>query len=163
MRLIEQRVEVCLPLLASCGKTEEPKVEPSAAESAAKEAANAVKDAAKASKEAAAKTGAAISEAGKEVVEKAGDSASEALDKTKEAAAKNIVAFFILSVHPPREIQEKFLEYFFKKKQIRFSLYFFVYFKDSETRPSMNGWIDITQIPFVSRKLSVRMHIPFFR
>ena len=69
-------VLVCLPLLASCGKTEEPKVEPSAAESAAKEAANAVKDAAKASKEAAAKTGAAISEAGKEVVEKAGDSAS---------------------------------------------------------------------------------------
>jgi hypothetical protein len=40
--------------------------------------------------------------------------------------------------------------------------FFFINFKNSEAGPCMNRRVYITQIPFIGRKLSVRMHIPFF-
>lgn len=33
--------------------------------------------------------------------------------------------------------------------------------EDSESRPGVHRWVDITKVPFVGRKRSIGLHVPF--
>ena len=77
--------------------------------------------------------------------------------QSQETAAKEVVAFRILAVEPPREIQQQLLEYSLKEFVIRGA----VNYKDSDRCQSMDRRIDVIETPFVRRKRAVRMKKPF--
>ena len=81
--------------------------------------------------------------------------------QTKETTFKNIRSIGILLVHPPGEIHQQFLKSPFQEIPVGFTRFLFIRFKHIPYAPGMNGWIHITEIPLISRDLSIGMHVVF--
>ena len=80
--------------------------------------------------------------------------------QTEEAARKNVFAFDILAIHPPRKIQQQLL------KNARQEMAVARAFRardliDAPCSPRMNGRIHVVEREFVRGQLSIGMHVPF--
>src|SRR3972149_5030207 len=79
----------------------------------------------------------------------------------EEPALEDIVPLGVLSVNPPGEIEQELVEnpfqegYIARPSELPFDL------KDLYGRPRMHRRVDITEVPFIGRKLAVPMDIPF--
>ena len=80
--------------------------------------------------------------------------------QTEEATLKDIVAFGILAVHPPGEVQQQLLEDALQEAPISHTVDAFVDLVNAPGGPGVNGRIDILEAPFIGRDLSVGMHVP---
>ena len=70
--------------------------------------------------------------------------------EAEESAAEDVSTIEVFAVHPPREIEQEFLEGFFKEEDVAFAL-FIGDFIDAPNRPCVDGWIDVGEIPLVGR------------
>ena len=73
---------------------------------------------------------------------------------------KNIHALGVFAVHPPGEVEQKFVEDTFEKLPIGFAAHALFDLVDAPRRPGMHRRIYVTESPFVRRQLPVRMHVP---
>lgn len=76
----------------------------------------------------------------------------------EETTLKHVLAIGVLAVHPPREIQQKFLENTFKEINILTSIEFPLNLESSEGCPGMDRRVDITKVPFVAVSLLLVAH-----
>src|SRR5882724_10111916 len=81
--------------------------------------------------------------------------------EAKEAALENIFSFGVLPVHPPGERDEQFVKNRFQKSAVAFASLFLFNFVNAPGRPTDHRRIDVAEIPFVSRDLTVGMLVPF--
>src|SRR6516225_1330729 len=71
--------------------------------------------------------------------------------ETKEAALENVHTFGILAIHPPGEIQQKFVERTFEEIAVGFAADAFLDLVNAPGCPSVNRRIHIAKGPFISR------------
>ena len=77
----------------------------------------------------------------------------------EESAAEDVAPFHILAVDPPSEIQQQLLKGLLQKLGVplAFGIGHFIH---PPHGPSVNGRIDVGEIPLVGGELSVRVHVP---
>src|SRR5437899_13017951 len=78
----------------------------------------------------------------------------------EETAGEKIVAFCVFAVHPPGEVEQQLLECAFEKSAITLAART-SHLVNAPRRPGVNRRIHVTKRKFVSRDLSVRVHVPF--
>lgn len=78
----------------------------------------------------------------------------------QETAREKVVAFPILSVHPPGEVEREFLERSFEKGDIALAPRG-RHLINAPCGPGVNRRVNIGQSPFVGGELTVRVHVPF--
>src|SRR6266496_4023072 len=81
--------------------------------------------------------------------------------KPKKTSFKNVVAISVFTVNPPCEIDNLLLKYALKKSNILLACSPFFYVIHLQCSPCMYRRIYITKVPFISRQLTIRFHIPF--
>src|SRR5882757_4290214 len=80
---------------------------------------------------------------------------------SQEASFKNIIAFRILSVDPPGEIEKQLVKDGFQEIDVALSsVLVLLDLIHPVGSPCMDRRIGIAEGPFISRKLAIRMHIP---
>src|SRR2546425_1141401 len=77
--------------------------------------------------------------------------------QTKKPALKNVIAFVVDFVYPPGKIDEQFMKAPFEEVAIRFTAASSIHVVNTPYCPGMNRWIEIRELPLVSRDLAVRM------
>ena len=78
----------------------------------------------------------------------------------EEPAGEKIVSLGIFAIHPPGEIQHQLLERAFQEREVALTARP-GHFVNTPDGPCVHRWIHIAKSEFVSRDLSVRMHVPF--
>src|SRR5690242_17312382 len=81
--------------------------------------------------------------------------------KPKETALKNVHALVVFAIHPPREVEKKLVKRAFQKIAVGYAADAFFDLVDAPHGPRMDGRIDISERPFIRRKLPVGVHVPF--
>src|SRR5579863_7752956 len=81
--------------------------------------------------------------------------------QAEKTALKNVHAVGVFAIHPPCEIEQEFVEDFFEEAAVSNAAYAPFDFVNAPGGPCMDGWIDVTESPLVSRQLPVGMHVPF--
>src|SRR5262249_19037511 len=75
--------------------------------------------------------------------------------ESEEATFEDIVALAVDLVHPPCEVDEKFVETLLQKLLVADTVTFQISVVDAPDRPRMHRRIQIGELPFVRRNLSV--------
>ena len=83
--------------------------------------------------------------------------------ESEKSAFENVVAFDILAVDPPCEVQHELVEDALKKGAILAPVHLRLDLIDTRCGPCMHRRIDVAERPFVGRDLAVRMHVPLAR
>ena len=78
----------------------------------------------------------------------------------EETAGEEIVAFGVLAVHPPGEVEQQLLENAFEECAVAFGACA-GHLVSAPRGPGMDRRIDIVKGEFVGRQLAVRVHVPF--
>jgi hypothetical protein len=81
--------------------------------------------------------------------------------QSQESTLENIVPIGILSVDPPSKVQQQLLKDAFEEFCVLSTMHFAFDVVGSPDGPSVQGRIDIGEIPFVGWDLTVGMEIPF--
>ena len=74
----------------------------------------------------------------------------------QEAPLEQIVAFPVLAVHPPGEVEEQLVEDALEKGDVLAA----VDLEDAQCAPGVGGRVDVPERPLVSGQLPVRVHVP---
>ena len=83
--------------------------------------------------------------------------------EAEEAALKYVAPARVLAVDPPGEVQQQLVKQAFEKLEVADAGRLAVVLVDLQRRPGVHGRVDVVEIPFVGRQLSVRMHEPRLR
>lgn len=83
--------------------------------------------------------------------------------QAQKAALEDIVPALVLTINPPSEIQQQFLEDTLEEGKILAAVQFALDLEDPKGGPGVYRRIDIAEIPFVRRDLAVGFHVPFPR
>ena len=75
--------------------------------------------------------------------------------EAKEASLKNVFAFDVLAVDPPGEVEEELLEDALQEVEILSAVELALDLEDAKGRPSVDGRVDIAEVPFVAVQGSV--------
>ena len=67
----------------------------------------------------------------------------------------------IPSEHLPAEIHQKFLKDSFQEIEVASAVHLSLGFEHPKDGPGVHRRIDVPEIPFIGRKLSIGVHIPF--
>src|SRR5215471_14137194 len=79
----------------------------------------------------------------------------------KKATLKDILAFDVLSIDPPGEVEHEFVEYALQKIAVASTaISLLLNLIHLQCRPGMYRWINVTKSPLICRYLAVGMHIP---
>jgi hypothetical protein len=78
----------------------------------------------------------------------------------EKAALENVMTIRILAVHPPGEVQQKFLEDTLQEPAISYAVYALVDLVDAPCCPGVHRRIHVAERPFVGGNLPVWMHVP---
>ena len=81
--------------------------------------------------------------------------------EAEKAALKDVLAFDVLPVHPPREIDQQLVKHAHQKFAVRLALNARRNFVNAPRRPGVHGRIHIRKIPLVGGQFAVRVHVPF--
>mmetsp|Transcript_5220 Transcript_5220/g.11626 ORF Transcript_5220/g.11626 Transcript_5220/m.11626 type:complete len:312 (+) Transcript_5220:949-1884(+) len=80
--------------------------------------------------------------------------------QAQEAALKDVPAFRILAVHPPREVDEQLLEHLLQEHDVtNATSHLPLHLEDAPRRPGMHRRVHVAEVPLEGRQLSVRMHV----
>ena len=71
--------------------------------------------------------------------------------QAQKPTLEHVVALCVFAVHPPRKIQQQFLEYALQKIHVAGAGPLGIEFIDRQARPCMNGRIHVAKRPFVGR------------
>src|SRR6266404_2885152 len=80
--------------------------------------------------------------------------------EAEESALEDVVAFGVFTIDPPGEIQQQLVECVLEEAAVRLAANALFDLVDAPAGPRMNGWVDISESPFVRGQLTVRVHIP---
>ena len=78
----------------------------------------------------------------------------------EEATFEDVQAARVLAVHPPGEIEQQLGENPLEKPAVAFAVALPLRIVEAQSRPGLHGRIDVAEVPFVSRQLPVRVHVP---
>src|SRR5438094_2416149 len=78
----------------------------------------------------------------------------------QESSLKDVVTFGIFPIHPPGKGEQQFVEDRFQKSAVAFAGLFALDLENAPGRPRRDGGSDITEVPFIGRKLARGMLCP---
>ena len=81
----------------------------------------------------------------------------------EEAALEDVVAFGVLAVHPPREVDQQLLEHALEELAVAAAVDLLLDLVDADRRPRVHRRVDVAERPLVGRDLAVGMHVPLAR
>ena len=81
--------------------------------------------------------------------------------EAEEAALEDVQTLWILSVHPPGEVQQQLVEDTFQEIEVaRAAILIAVVLEYPHRRPGVHRRVDVAERPFVGRQFAVRIHQP---
>src|SRR6478752_3771734 len=80
--------------------------------------------------------------------------------ESEKASLEDVHATSVFSVHPPGEVEHEFVEDALQECSVTLPLTLFVDLINAPGGPGVDGRIDVAECPFVSRNLSVGVHLP---
>ncbi len=80
--------------------------------------------------------------------------------QAKEAALKDVHALGVFAIHPPGEVEQKFMEHPHQELAVALAGALLVDLVHAPCGPGMDGRVDVAKSPFVSWNLAVGMHVP---
>ncbi len=81
--------------------------------------------------------------------------------QTQKTALKNVQAFCVLAVDPPRKVEHQLVEHPLQKYAVTLIMLFLVDLINAPRRPRQHRWVHIAKRPFIRRHLPIRMLVPF--
>ena len=83
--------------------------------------------------------------------------------QTEKAALKNVSSLGVFAIHPPGEVQQKFLKHSLEKSAVALAAALLLDLVDAPCRPRVDWRVDVAEGPFVGRQLAVGVHVPLTR
>src|SRR5438876_5129958 len=80
--------------------------------------------------------------------------------ESQETALKNVLAFLVLPVDPPREVQQQLLKDPLEEEPVRAAEHLFLDFVNPPCGPGVHRGIHVIESPLVGGELPVRVHVP---
>jgi len=76
---------------------------------------------------------------------------------------EDVAVVFVFAIDPPSEIQQHFMKDGFQKVPITLTGSLLFDLINSPRCPRVDGWIYIAKRPFISRNLTIGVHVPLAR